>query len=95
MNIRKIPPYLTDVMQNSGATGKPGGQEKAVAGNAVTSDRVHLSKDYQSLANAQKVITGSEDVRNDKVQQIKLQLDGGNYQIKPYEIAGKMLDEVI
>lgn len=95
MNVRKIPPYLTGAMQNSGATGKPAGQEKAAAGNAVASDRVQLSKDYQGLANAQKAITGTESIRTEKVQQIKLQLDSGNYQVKPYEIAGKMLDEVI
>ncbi|MFZ0929390.1 MAG: flagellar biosynthesis anti-sigma factor FlgM [Syntrophobacteraceae bacterium] len=95
MNIKTIPPYLTNTVQNSTSAGKPGAQEKAAVGNGVSSDRVQLSKDYQDLAQAQKTITGTSEVRTEKVQQIKSQLESGNYQIKPNEIAGKMLDEVI
>ena len=95
MDISKIPPYLTNAVQNSTSAGKPGAQEKAAVGNGVSSDRVQLSKDYQDLAQAQKTITGTSEVRTEKVQQIKDQLESGNYQIKPNEIAGKMLDEVI
>jgi flagellar biosynthesis anti-sigma factor FlgM len=96
MNIRKIPPYLTNAVHNSSkAAGKPGAQEKAAVGNGVSSDRVQLSKDYQDLAHAQKAITGTDEVRTEKVQRIKNQLESGNYQIKPSEIAGKMLDEII
>ena len=95
MAISKIPPYLTNAVQNSTSAGKPGAQEKAAVGNGVSSDRVQLSKDYQDLAQAQKTITGTSEVRTEKVQQIKDQLESGNYQIKPNEIAGKMLDEVI
>jgi len=95
MNIKTIPPYLTNAVQNSTSAGKPGAQEKAAVGNGVSSDRVQLSKDYQDLAQAQKTITGTSEVRTEKIQQIKDQLESGNYQIKPNEIAGKMLDEVI
>jgi negative regulator of flagellin synthesis FlgM len=82
-------------VQNSAAAAKPGAQEKAAAVNGVSSDRVELSKDYQDLAQAQKSIAGTDEVRTEKVQQIKNQLQSGNYQIKPGEIAGKMLDEII
>ena len=94
MNIRKIPSYLTDAVQNSNGAAKSGSQEKAAA-NSAPSDRVQLSKDYHDLANAQKAIVGTNEVRTDKVQQIKNQLANGSYQIKPNEIAGKMLDEII
>ena len=96
MNIRKVPPYMTDAVQNSSAaTAKPGAPEKAGAANGVSSDRVELSKDYQDLAQAQKSIAGTDEIRTEKVQQIKNQLESGNYEIKPSEIAGKMLDEII
>lgn len=96
MNVRKIPPYLTNAVQNSGAAaGKPGAQEKAAVGNGVSSDRVQLSKDYLDLANAQKSIMGTDEVRTDKVQQVKNLLESGKYRINPGEIAGKMLDEII
>ena len=94
MNIRKVPPYLTDAVQSTGAAAaKPGAQEKASA-NSVSSDRLELSKDYQDLAQAQKSIATNE-VRTEKIQQLKNQLESGNYKIKPGEIAGKMLDEII
>ena len=95
MNIRTIPPYLTNTVQNSSTTGKAGAQDNTTVVNGVSSDRLELSKNYQDLAQAQKSIAGTDQVRTEKVQQIKNQLDSGNYQIKPDAIAGKMLDEII
>ncbi|MGA2027179.1 MAG: flagellar biosynthesis anti-sigma factor FlgM [Syntrophobacteraceae bacterium] len=96
MAISKIPPYLTNAVNNSSAAaGKPGAQEKATVVNGVSSDRVQLSKNYQDLAQAQKSITGTGEVRTEMVQQIKSQLESGSYQINPGAIAGKMLDEII
>lgn len=95
MDIRKIPPYLTNALDKSSAAGKPEAQEKATVVSGVSSDRVLLSKDYQDLAQAQKAITGTGEVRTEMVQQIKNQLESGSYQINPGAIAGKMLDEII
>ena len=96
MAISKIPPYLTNAVSNSGAAaGKTGAQEKTTAGNGVSSDRVQLSKDYQDLAQAQKSITGTGEIRTAMVQQIKSQVESGSYQINPGAIAGKMIDEII
>lgn len=96
MNIKTIPPYLTNAVQSSTATtGKPGTEEKTAVGNGASSDRVQLSQDYQDMAQAQKAITGSGEIRTEKVQQIVNQLKSGTYQINPSEIAGKMLDEIV
>ena len=96
MNIRKMSPYLTNAVQNSTATaGKPGAEETAGVGNGISSDRVQLSKNYQDLAQAQKAIMGTGEIRTEKVQQIKNQVESGNYTINPNGIAGKMLDEII
>ncbi len=96
MAISKIPPYLTNAVTNSGvASGKPGVQEKTAAVNGVSSDRVQLSKDYQDLAQAQKSVAATGEVRTAMVQQIKSQLESGTYQVDPGAIAGKMLDEII
>lgn len=96
MNIKTIPPYLTNAVQSTTTTtGKPGAEEKTAVGNAASSDRVQLSQDYQDMAQAQKAISGSGDIRTEKVQQIQNQLNSGTYQIKPDEIAGKMLDEIV
>jgi negative regulator of flagellin synthesis FlgM len=96
MDIRKIPPYLTNAVDSSSAAaGKPGAQEKTTAVSGVSSDRVQLSKNYQDLAQAQKSISATGEVRTDMVQQIKNQLESGSYQINPDAIAGKMLNEII
>jgi negative regulator of flagellin synthesis FlgM len=95
MNIRTIAPYITDAVQNSKAAGQSGAEDKAAVGNGVSTDRVQLSKDYQDLAQAQKSITGTGEIRTDKVQAIKNQLESGSYQIKPNEIAQNMVDEII
>ncbi len=91
MNITKIQPPVTSAVQNTSAAAKP----KAMVGNGVSSDQVQLSKNYQDLAQAQKAITGADQVRTEKVAQIKSQLESGNYQINPSKIAGQMLDEII
>ncbi len=90
----KIQPYVTDAVQGSSAPAKPGAQEKAAVGNAASSDRLQLSKDYHDLAQVQKTM-GTNEVRTDKVQQIKNQLENGTYQVNPGAIAGKMLDEIV
>jgi negative regulator of flagellin synthesis FlgM len=96
MNIKQIPPYLTNEVQNSSsATTNSGAQGKAVTGTTGSSDRVQLSQNYQDLASAQKTVTGSNEIRTDKVQQIKDQLQSGTYQVDPDDIANKMLDEII
>jgi flagellar biosynthesis anti-sigma factor FlgM len=96
MNIRKIPPYLTEAVQSSAAAGQSGAEEKAAAGNGVSADRVQLSKDYQDMASAQaSITTGSGGIRTEKVQEIKKQVESGSYEIKPGAIADKMLDEII
>ena len=86
---------MMDAVQNSKASGQSGTEEKSAGVNGVSTDQVRLSKDYQDLAQAQKAIGGSGEIRNDKVQEIKSQLESGSYQVKPDEVAQKMIDEVI
>ncbi len=94
--IDKIPPYATDAVQNSARTHvKPGGEEKAANSNGISSDRVQLSQDYLEMAQAQKAMTSSEDIRTEKIEQVRNQIESGNYVIQPYAIAGRMLDEFI
>ncbi len=96
MKIKTTPPYLTDAVQNTTAkAGKTGTEDKTGIANGASADRVQLSQNYQDIAQAQKAASGSGDIRTDKVQQIVNQLNSGTYQIKPNEIAGKMLDEIV
>ena len=96
MTIMKIPPYATNTVGSSTAAGtKSGSTEKAAAAVGGSSDRVQLSKNYQDLANAQKSISGTDEIRTDKVEQVKGQLQSGSYQIDPGAIATKMMGEMM
>jgi negative regulator of flagellin synthesis FlgM len=96
MNIMKIPPYTTNAVGSSGAAdGKSATSEKAAATSGAASDTVQLSKNYRDLASTQKSISGTDEIRTDKVQQVKNQLASGTYSINPGEIAGKMMNEVM
>ncbi len=96
MNIRKIPPYLTNAVQNS----------RRQQGNLARKKRPRLEMAFlQTGCSFRRIIRiwlrrksrsrRPDEIRTEKVQQIKNQLESGNYQIKPDEIAGKMLDEII
>lgn len=96
MNIRTIGSYTTGAVQNAAEqTQKAGDDSKTAQANGVSSDRVQLSKDYQDLAQANKASMSREDIRTDKVDQIKSRVNNGSYTINPNAVAGKMLDEVI
>jgi flagellar biosynthesis anti-sigma factor FlgM len=97
-NTNKISSYTTNIVQGPTATTlKPNREDKAgmVKDQEATADRVELSKGYQDLVQMKKVMASRNEVRTDKIEQIRGQLANGTYKINPEETAGKMLDEMI
>jgi negative regulator of flagellin synthesis FlgM len=67
--------------------------EKAAAANLVPEEKVNLSttaKDVQSLSNA---ISKLPDVREEKVQALKDQIEKGTYKVDAEKTAEKMVGE--
>ena len=67
--------------------------EKAAAANLVPEEKVNLSttaKDVQNLSNA---ISKLPDVREDKVQALKDQIEKGTYKVDAEKTAEKMVGE--
>ena len=96
MNIRKVASYLTEAIQNPrDQAQKASADSKAAQTNGVSSDRVELSRDYQDLAQAKKVTMSRDEIRPERVDQIRAALDSGNYAVNPDGIAGKMLNEMM
>ncbi len=95
MNIMKIPPYQTNGAESAAPADGKANTPGKTATTGVASDRVQLSQSYMNLANAQKSISGPQEIRTDKVEQIKGQIDSGSYQINPGAIAGNMLNEIM
>ena len=67
--------------------------EKAAAANLVPEEKVNLSttaKDVQSLKNA---VSSLPDVREDKVQSLREQIEKGAYKVDAEKVAEKMVGE--
>ena len=94
MNIKKVNQTVTGGVQVvKGSATKVTGDEKS-AGSGST-DRLQLSKNYQDIAQARKMLTSGNDVRTEKVVEIRGQLDSGDYHVDAEAVAEKMLEEVI
>ncbi len=95
MNIMKVAPYTADAVDSSGAADGKSGTSTASGTSGSTSDQVQLSQNYKELANVRKSISGAEEVRTDKVQEVQNQLSSGTYQINAGGIAEKMMSEIL
>lgn len=90
MDIKKISTYLTDAVQKTGrAAVKSSGKDKGAAG-AASADRLQLSRDYKDLA-----ANNTFDVRTERVEEVRSLIGNGGYEIKPNEIASRMVEEVM
>ena len=61
------------------------------AGSAVAGDRVELSASSLDVQKMKDIIQETPEVRMDKVQALKAQIEQGEYQVDPYRVADKML----
>jgi negative regulator of flagellin synthesis FlgM len=62
-------------------------------GSTLKADTVVLSDAAKRIQEAQARIQTLPDVRNDKVAELKAQIENGTYEIKSEEIAEKMIRE--
>jgi len=69
---------------------------RAVEGTdaAKPADKIELSTDAEAIETARKVIAEMPDVRADKVEALRKQIQDGTYQVSPESIADKMLTEM-
>jgi len=56
-------------------------------------ERVKLSTTAKELKRAREVVEATPEIREDKVEQFKKEIEAGTYKVKGYEVAGKMLRE--
>jgi len=69
------------------------GNEKQVADTMVPEDKVSLSSTARDIQQAEKAIEKTPDVREEKVRELKDQIEAGKYDVSGEKIAGKMLNE--
>lgn len=58
-------------------------------------DKVILSPRAREVYEAQRIADGTDDVRNEKVTELKAQIAGGTYRVDGNKIAVKMMRESI
>ena len=99
MDIKKIlggaNPYANNKVDQSEETGAAAKLAKAKAkakSQSSTGDRVSVSEDAKLVAEAAKRANESPDVRVDRVEALKAQVQSGNYTPDPRKIAQKLVD---
>lgn len=97
MDIKKIlggsSPYVQSKVEKGESSEAPARVEKAKArSQASAGDRVSVSSDAKLVAEAARVAKESPDVRVDRVEALKAQVQSGNYSPNPRLIAQKMVD---
>jgi flagellar biosynthesis anti-sigma factor FlgM len=64
-------------------------------GRPGTSDHVELSDQARKLQKAAEQVHQSGDIRSDKVQQVKMEVEKGTYRVSGAQVATDMLHETI
>jgi negative regulator of flagellin synthesis FlgM len=67
--------------------------EKDPRQQAIKSDTVVISETAKRIQAAQSLLETTLDVRSEKVAEIKRRIEDGTYEIKPDQIAEKMIRE--
>ncbi len=63
--------------------------------NAAKTDTVNISDAAKEIQEVRKQLDAIPDVRTEKVEQLKTQIEDGTYEVKSEEIADKMLREAL
>jgi negative regulator of flagellin synthesis FlgM len=70
-------------------------KETKAGGTFSKSENVELSNNVKDYSQIKKVLENVPDVREDKVQQLKKQINEGTYNVSGEKIAEKMVSEAL
>ena len=68
-------------------------EKPVVSGATIATERVDLSNKAKDIQKIKQVLEQTPEVREEKVQELKRQIESGSYVINPDTIADKMLGE--
>ncbi len=98
MEIKKISAYATQAAQRPQEQGvRPADDEKSAGKDASvdTADRVRFSTGYQEMAQVKKVMMERGEIRTERVDQLRTQIENRTYGVDADKIAAKILDEIM
>jgi negative regulator of flagellin synthesis FlgM len=70
-------------------------KESKTSGAFPQGEKIELSSDVKDFSQIKKVLADMPEVREDKVQQLKKQIDEGTYNVSGEKIAEKMVSEAL
>ncbi len=91
----QISSKFTGILSGSGLykTEKIGQTQKQAQPEGRASDSVTLSQDALLLSEARRTAQETQDVRQEKVEALRLNVQNGTYQVDAYRIAQNMVRE--
>lgn len=98
MDVKKVASYMAhtnQVLENRAVRpeAQPAAEPKNAEAEAIE-DRVAFSREALEMARNQ-VTMERDDVRLEKVEALRQQIQEGSYNVDPQKIAARMLDEII
>ncbi len=97
MEIRNMDPCKARTVERSQEKGPPAVEEKGSTGKeaaAVETDKVRLSRGYRDMAQMKKLIADKEEVRSDRVSQLRELLEKNAYDVSPEDIAKEIVEQL-
>ncbi len=93
----KILGLITGIKGYDQPTVDKAAEKKAEAKQESTSqqDKISLSQEGKLLQEAQKAAADSPDVRQEKIENLKAEIQKGNYQLDSTKIAQKLVEQDI
>ena len=67
--------------------------QKANKSASMGSDQLSISQAGYSYQTAKAAVAGTSDIREDKVAQLKAQIQNGTYSVNPDDFASKLLEK--
>jgi negative regulator of flagellin synthesis FlgM len=96
MKISKVDDATLQMIQQYQKTDKVedrASEKAAAANNLVPEEKVNLSTTAKDVQNLKNAISNLPDVREDKVQALKDQIEKGTYRVDAGKVADKMVGE--
>jgi len=88
----KLGPYSQNKIEENN-NNKNGNNIEATSQNGTENDKVQLSTQAQELGKTVQTVQNSDEVRSEKVSQLKQQIDNGEYEVNPRNIAEGIIQQ--
>lgn len=95
MQIKETPGLTSQALEERGRTGQAGrsgrGKGSSTSSSGGSTDTVQISGRSREMAKVSETLSGTPEVRSDRVAEIRRQIDNNEYTVDADKVAGKMI----